>query len=301
MNSFDRFASERNFAIIGELIKDKKFDSIEEINDFLKSSFGEHLENVPKGTDNKSKSKELVYEAYNHPKKVAYQMLKEALELDPNNIDVYNFLGEKTNDYDKAIKYYKKAIKIGKANLGEKYFEENMGYFWGLIETRPYMRAMMGLGYCYAGIEEFEKAKKIYRRMLDLNRMDNQGIRYLLAPLLLRNDDLSEYEEFMESVESENCAVYNFTNALYKFKKLGKCAKSDNELKKANKQNKYVLDYMIGIKEIPQEMPQFMSLGSENEAIIYIYDNFGLWIETQDAIPWIMEFKFNLLQKKLKK
>jgi len=280
----DRMNTEKDLAKLMEEIKKQGFETTDEINNFLKSMQGQSLDDLPERTDKKGRSQDLVYEAYEQPVSKAKKLIKQALELDPNNADAYNYLASIAKDIDKAIKYYEKAIKAGEKTLGKKFFKEEKGYFWGMLETRPYMRAKAGLADCLYAKNEIDKAIEIYEEMLELNPNDNQGIRYLLSTLLLEKDDLTKFELFINNNEEENCAIWNFNNALYSFKKFGKNTKTDKILLNAHKNNEFVIDYMLGIKELPKVPPQYIGRGDENEAIAYVFDSWKLWKNTKEAL-----------------
>ncbi|MBI9039076.1 MAG: tetratricopeptide repeat protein [Bacteroidales bacterium] len=289
-------STEKGLAKLMEEIKKQGFETTDEINDFLKNMQGQSLDDLPERTDKKGRSQDLVYEAYEQPVSKGKKLVKQALELDPNNADAYNYLASIEKDIDKAIIIYEKAVIAGEKSLGKKFFKEEKGHFWGMIETRPYMRAKAGLAECLYAKKEIDKAIEIYEELLELNPNDNQGFRYLLSTLLLSKNDLAKFKSFMENNEEEDCAVWNYNNTLYHFKKSGQTAKNDKELLKAYKSNKHVIDFMLGIKEMPNELPQYIGRGDENEAISYVYDAWSIWINTDGALDWLYEFK----QKRLK-
>ncbi len=287
----DRLNTEKDLARLMEEINKQDFKSTEELNDFLNNLTGKSLDDLPARTDKKSRSQDLVYEAYNKPVSEAKKLIKKALELDPNNAEAYNYSASIEKNIDKAIILYKKAIKAGEKTLGKKFFKEEKGYFWGMLETRPYMRAKAGLADCLYAKNEVDKVIEIYEEMLELNPYDNQGVRYLLSTLLLGKDDLTKFELFIENNEEENCAVWNYNNALYSFKKIGRKAKSDKILLNAYKNNKFVIDYMVGIRELPDQPPEYIGRGDENEAIAYVFNTWKIWEKTKGAFEWLYNFK----------
>ena len=292
----DRMNTEKNLSKIMEEIKRKDFKSTDELNDFMSNLMGQSLDDLPERTDKKGRSQDLVFEAYEQSATKGKKLVMQALELDPNNSDAYNYLASIEKDIDKAITQYDKAIKAGEKTLGEKFFKEEKGYFWGMLETRPYMRAKAGLADCLYAKKEVDKAIEIYEEMLELNPNDNQGIRYLLSTLLLSKDDLTNFELFIKNSEDEDCAVWNYNNALYSFKKLGRTAKTEKMLMTAYKSNEFVIGYMLGIKKIPKEQPQNIGRGDENEAISYVNGSWTIWDKTAGAFDWLYEFKQNRLK-----
>lgn len=292
----DRMNTEKDLAKLIEEIKTKDFKSTDELNDFMNNLMGQSLDDLPERTDKKGRSQDLVFEAYEQTVAKGKKLVKQALELDPNNADAYNYLASIEKDIDKAIMQYEKAIKAGEKTLGKKFFKEEKGYFWGMLETRPYMRAKAGLADCLYAKKEVDKAIEIYEEMLELNPNDNQGIRYLLSTLLLDKKDLTKFELFIQSSEEEDCAVWNYNNALYNFKKTGGTSKTKKVLQEAYKSNEFVIDYMLGMKKMPDEQPQYIGRGDENEAISYVNGSWTIWDKTDGAFDWLYDFK----QKRLK-
>jgi len=67
-------------------------------------------------------------------------------------------------------------VTAGEKDLGPEFFKEHKGYFGGLIETRPYMRAKVTLAMYQEYIGHTEAAIEQYEELLELNPNDNQGI-----------------------------------------------------------------------------------------------------------------------------
>ena len=270
-------------------IDSQGFENIDQVNEFMKKMQGKSLDDLPESTSDKGRSQELVIKAQDETPAKGKKLIEQALALDPDNADAYNYLATLETDVDKTLAMYRQAVEAGERALGEKFMKENKGHFWGLIETRPYMRAKAGVADCLYAKNRMNAAIEVYREMIELNPNDNQGVRYLLSTILLSKKDLSDYESFIKKFDGEDCALWHYNNALYHFKKLGKSAKSDTELMKAYKFNPYVMDFMLGLKELPEEMPQFIGRGDENEAAAYIFDAIHTWGKTICALDWMYE------------
>ena len=286
----NKLDTERSLAKLMQELDKQDFENVDQLNEFMKTMQGKSLDDLPESTTDKGRSQDLVLQAYDETPAKGKKLIKQALELDPNNADAYNYLASVENDVDKALTLYRQAEEAGERALGEEFMEENKGHFWGLIETRPYMRAKAGVAGCLYAKNRVNATIEVYREMIELNPSDNQGVRYLLATILLSKKDLSDYESFVKKYEGEDSALWHYNNALYHFKKLGKSAKSDTELMKAYKFNPYVMDFMLGLKELPEEMPQFIGRGDENEAAAYIFDAIHTWGKTNGALDWMYEF-----------
>lgn len=286
----NRLDNERSIAKLMQEIQNQDFENVDQLNEFMKTMQGKSLDDLPESTTDKGRSQDLVLQAYDETPAKGKELIKQALELDPDNADAYNFLASVETNVDKALALYKQAVEAGERALGEEFMKENKGHFWGLIETRPYMRAKAGVAGCLYAKNRVNATIEVYREMIELNPNDNQGVRYLLATILLSKKDLSDYESFVKKYEGEDSALWHYNNALYHFKKMGKSAKSDRELMKAYKFNPYVMEFMLGLKELPDEMPQYIGRGDENEAAAYIYDAIHTWGKTDGALNWMYEF-----------
>lgn len=62
--------------------------------------------------------------------------------------------------------------------------QRDVGHFWGLLETRPYLRTRLGLAHALWTAGRRAEAVQHLQDMLRLNPNDNQGVRYTLARLL---------------------------------------------------------------------------------------------------------------------
>jgi hypothetical protein len=90
----------------------------------------------------------IMYDAWQAPtRKQAIALAKKALTISADCADAYNLLAKETaKSLDEAIELFTKGLEAGLRAIGGKQaFKKNVGYFWGLLETRPYMRAKEGL------------------------------------------------------------------------------------------------------------------------------------------------------------
>ena len=63
---------------------------------------------------------------------------------------------------------------VGARQLGPELFEREAGHFWGLLETRPYLRARLGLAHSLWTAARREKAVRHLQEMLRLKPGDKQ-------------------------------------------------------------------------------------------------------------------------------
>src|SRR5947209_3453571 len=129
-----------------------------------------------------------MYEAWEaRSRKARVRLAREALAISPDCADAYVLLAEETaRTPDEALKLYEEGVRAGERALGPEAFAEDAGNFWGILETRPYMRARAGVAECLWAMGEAGRAVEHFRELLRLNPGDNQGNRYPLARLLLQ-------------------------------------------------------------------------------------------------------------------
>lgn len=53
--------------------------------------------------------------------------------------------------------------------------------------------------------------------------------------------------------------------------------------------NKHVPDYLLGIKRLPHNLPDFVGMGDANEAIEYVIVHSRLWTSLPDLLKWMLK------------
>lgn len=133
-------------------------------------------------------AQELVYDGWDALGEGALDRAEErfraALDRDEWLADAYNGLArvaEARADLKTAETHYRTAYERAREALGSE--SPNAYYWWGELETRPYMRAREGLGWIHWQAGRYNAALAEYEALLRLNPNDNQGARYLIGPL----------------------------------------------------------------------------------------------------------------------
>lgn len=194
------------------------------------------------GNADLDRAQELMYQAWNESnpaKRIA--LAHQAVSISPDCADAYVLLAEEEADtIGRALEYYREGVAAGERALGPDYFENAVGMFWGILETRPYMRARMGLADTLWRLNRKEDAVAHYRDLLRLNEGDNQGVRYLLVDLLLDLGHDEDVTQLLRKYRGDWSAVWHYTAALLEFRKSGASAKARKALSKALEQNPHV-------------------------------------------------------------
>jgi tetratricopeptide (TPR) repeat protein len=178
-------------------------------------------------------------------------------------------------------------MEAGARALGAKYFRENAGYFWGLLETRPYMRARQGLAETLWRLKRYEEAIEHYRELLRLNPGDNQGNRYALLDLLIQNERYEEARTLLKQYGEEWSAVWLYSRTLLEFQRRGSSAAAKKSLQQAMEENPFVPAYLMGQKRVPNRRVDYYGWGDESEAIFYASEHLNYWRRIPGAVEWL--------------
>jgi len=240
--------------------------------------------------DARHEAQELAFDAMEAESEAeARKLAKRALRKDPDCVDALVVLaGIESDSPKKMIEALQNAVAAGERSLGAEFFKENKGHFWGLLDTRPYMRALEQLAALLRAEGINLDAIKHYEKMLVLNPNDNQGVRDPLLGLYLALGSLDEAGKLLHTYKDDASANFAWGRVLERFLS-GDLRGAAAALKKARETNSFVELYLSGPKNFPGEMPDMYSPGSEEEAILCL-DNMALaWGNFKPAILWLME------------
>lgn len=181
-------------------------------------------------------------------------------------------------------KIIEKATKLlEKDNMFDK---DNIGHFWGMIETRPYMRARSRKLNILMDLGRYTDAIKECEGMLNLCGSDNLGIRYTLIGLYCTLEKFEECEKLYKKF-NEYSTFMLFPMAIMYFKK-GDYKKSKEFLKDVKEANPYIIRILkndIAIVENSEDI-EYYAPGSKEEASIIITDLFYLL----GSLPFFIKF-----------
>lgn len=110
----------------------------------------------------------------------ARELLMNTLGQDLRCLDAHAHLGNMEFDRRpaQALRHYEMGMNIGVFSIGKKFHDV---LSWGLIDNRPFLRCMNGVGLCWWRLGKTSEAAAVFRNMLWLNPGDNQGARFNLA------------------------------------------------------------------------------------------------------------------------
>ncbi|HUY32369.1 MAG TPA: hypothetical protein VMV69_06280 [Pirellulales bacterium] len=237
------------------------------------------------------RAQELFYRAFKaaHPSEKS-SLARKALDISPDCADACVLLAEQTTSVEEALAFYEQGVAAGERALGEKFFQENAGSFWGILETRPYMRARKGMADCLAATGHREAASEHYRELIRLNPNDNQGVRHALAKSLLDLGRDDELETVLERYPDDCMAAGSYSRALVAFRLYGDVKTARERLRSAHGHNRHVPGKLLGHERgAPDEFQNMVALGSPDEAAVYAATFRGAWRETPGALAWLRD------------
>ena len=233
----------------------------------------------------------MIYQAFEAKGRRQLLLAKKALEVSKDCADAYVILAEHTSDVEKAYDLYLEGVLAGEQALGKEFFKKEAGRFWGLIETRPYMRTRLGLAQCLEAMGRYDEAADHYQEMLRLNPNDNQGVRDLLLPCLLAGKQDEEVDALLKRYKDDKgMAMWNYVKALVSFRQQGESKEACKDLRQALKVNQYVADFLLDEEDMPERLPGSFRLGSEEETAICVQRLMDVWQETPGAMEWLEKY-----------
>ena len=126
--------------------------------------------------------------------------------VDFPDIEKYRIYTEKamrSQTYEDTVKYLEKAIEEAKKKINPADFNELDGTLWLERDARPYLQLKSDLAYVHFVEQQYYKAIKEYKEILKLNKLDNQGVRFNLANILLIARRFDEFEELTKEFDED--------------------------------------------------------------------------------------------------
>jgi len=286
---------EKMMGSLTRLLEEQDFDSPEEMNAFMEKHLtGTTIDDIIAQTPPtpEGEAQDLVVEAFNaKTEKKALGYLYRALEIAPNHIHALKMIAEiEAQTAPDLIERLFNIASSAEKHFGKEFMKENKGHFWGILETRPYMRLRESIVIELTSEERINEAVDECEAMLKLNPNDNQGIRNLLRALYLEKNNLAGVRRLNKQYDELLFASAAWSSVFERFLS-GKLEKAEKLLRTAHKKNKLVFNYMNGGKDIPYRTPDYISIGDKNEAIACAQLYEPVLSEHPKIKPWLKKIK----------
>lgn len=215
---------------------------------------------------------EQAMESYN-PSEIR-KLLKQALRLYPNFTDAKIELTFLIEDEFKRLKEFEKLEKLEKEYLeNEGYFtEDNISHFYGILETRPYIRLVYSIASLYQEMGSYRKAIELYENIIELNENDNMGARYSLMGLYAMLEEPEKMYAIIKRYPEDSIPTHLFQFVLaYKQLDYTKARKHLRAIQSRVPDFKYFINGQLDEEDIEREkIPGAYRPYSLEEIIMYM-------------------------------
>ncbi|MEO6095562.1 MAG: hypothetical protein ABIW76_07750 [Fibrobacteria bacterium] len=279
---------EKAMVSLSQIFGGKDFLSDAELDAFLDSKIASGEIPPSMALDPLDEAQSLIYEAWNSEGSEKIGLARRALDLSKDCADAYLILAEEeAKTQEAALGLYRKALEAGKRALDPVLFTDSAGKFWEIMETRPYMRARLGLAECLWDLGKKDEALEHLRVLMGLNPKDDQGVRYILLQCLLESGADEELGTLLDRYGKDTSPEVRYTHALWMFRREGPGQAANALLKEAVKANRHVPGYLMGKQRLSKRVPEAAHEGSAEEAEAYATGAFDTWHRTLGALDWL--------------
>ncbi|MBB4823027.1 hypothetical protein HNO89_000245 [Sporosarcina luteola] len=207
----------------------------------------------------------LAYKAFEaESDEVRKELAQRARLIAPQLPDALLLATEWEPDSRKASGLFEKAIR-----QASKTFEASENP-WRIVPNRPFMRAAFSYGVYLFTIKEFSEAADVFKDLVRMNRMDNQGARYEAVASLIHSGRYREAAEILVRYENGSMgdAVYLYLDWKLELEASdGKSEEAATMLEKATQANGHVRHFMtFRTKPIRYPRKLLVQPGSVEEA-----------------------------------
>ena len=291
--------AEHAHKVMGKLASEGDFQNIDELSAHLQRQMASgELDRMMRAEPETpaERAQELVYRAMDEPSPAkARKLAEQALKLDPDCVDAMVIRAQSRKlSMDAYIAELLAAVKAGERVLGEERLREDRGHFWGLIETRPYMRARRELAMALAADDKLRDAADEFEGMLELNPNDNQGVRDYLLGIYLALNDLEGAASLFRQYEDDGSAVFAW-GRVFLLMLLGKRAEAAKALEEAFRVNRYT-PVLFFSSLVPEDPPSW-GIGDEDEAEHSAMALLPAVTEHPDVVVWIGKQAVNMMER----
>lgn len=274
--------------MLQEFLKNNNVKDIDEANEklqeFIKMYNNGEIEYKNTPLDD---AYELLEKAENAKSKTqAIKYAKEAYDMCSDCFDAILFQVHLEDNPRKRMALLEEGLEFEKNRLeDEEYFKkDNMGQFYGIFETRPYIRGLFAKADYLILDGKIKQARDVCKEILNLNENDNTGARYLLMAIYAfleeENDMLKLYKKYPE----ENLEMLFPLFILYY--KQGDDKKAKEYLDRINKANPDFIKFFKGtMKENTKVPDRYYSKGDSSEVIMY-FRQYDFLVETIPTIDY---------------
>ncbi len=218
------------------------------------------------------------------------ELARQALKAWPDCADAWVLLGEQAvRSLEEARDAYAKGVAAGERALGPEAFKSPGSAFTDRPDSRPYLRARIGLSKALWALEKREEALEHLRGVLMLAPDDSLKVRHLVGTclVLLQRFDEADALFATDRFAGDLHAAALYPKALLAFRKSGDAEAARKPLDEAVKVNPHLVGFILEEKSPPRIISEDYEPGTEAEAEFYSADAVDLWKIVPGAADWL--------------
>ncbi len=214
------------------------------------------------------------------------EIARAALAVSEDCVEAWLVLAQQAADSPEAMRaHLESAVEAGDRLFAERK-ERLRGKFGALPEAQSYMQARFILGQALWDGGLHAQALEVLHTTLELHEADPQGVRYVLLKAMLDDKLYVDADNLLAQYPAEQSTVILYGRLLTNFVLHGDGLLARSAFLAARKYNPFVLDYLLGLRNVPQKIPTHGQPGDDAEAVRYALV-FG---ETWDKVPGALDF-----------
>ena len=244
--------TENFFKGFSQFAEGQDFESEEELNEALHSYMLQYNAQIMQGNRSNTPETaddflELAEEADNQKKALKYA--KQALKLEPDNIDAQTAVAvNSASTVEATVEKLKAVYTSATEQIKEQglLVDDNIGHFWLITETRPYMRLLDTYADTLYNCGKMKLAAKILAEMIRLCESDNLGARYTLMHIYCHLEDEKSAQELAKKFPDDD-SVQMLLPLSMLYYRLDDLKKAASYLRKIKSTNEDAVDFFTGI------------------------------------------------------
>jgi tetratricopeptide (TPR) repeat protein len=216
------------------------------------------------------------------------RLARQAIEICPFCAEAFVCLAEVAPTARDAETIYRMGATAGESALGgASGLAGYEGRFWSDLDTRPSMRARLGLARAMWINGKHDEAIRECCQLLRLNPNDNQGVRYVLCFYYASTDQDELWQQLLDEYGEDATAEWAFSRALLAFRRDGDTPEACELLQRAHRANPHVALYVLSDLELPKELPSYVQIGGQTEAVSYATQFSRTWRDSPGSLTWM--------------
>lgn len=196
---------------------------------------------------------------------------------------------------------YSWGSKIAEVYFGQEYFKQNKGCFYGLLETRPYMRAVYAKAQILWELGCAKEAISNFKRLLELNPSDHQGVRYNLMVVHLEQRDFEAFDELYDKYGENSFHYGKYCKLIASLLRKMPDKECLKDLEVALRSNNHVPKLLANPKTQIEWNDFGVSMGGEDGAAEFVMLSKSLWKHYPHEKQWVIQNAARLLPEVQKK